>query len=220
MRYITTPDGAHHLVCQGDQRFQVVEFVGGYPFLVARILRIPEAEQPSPEVEARVLNLQNQALEALQLLPQAPQELVAAIQGMSSPGGLADLAISYMDAKSEDKQEVLETVDVAARMEKVSRLLAHRIEVLRLSAEIGKQTKASLDERQREILLREQMAAIQRQLGEGDEGKAAEIAELDAAIKAAQMPKEVETRRARNCGGWSGRLSAAEHGMVRSYLDG
>jgi len=220
VRYITTPDGAHHLVCQGDQRFQVVEFVGGYPFLVARVLRIPETEQRSPEVEARFLNLQNQALEALQLLPQAPQELVAAIQGMSSPGGLADLAISYMDARSEDKQEVLETVDVAARMEKVSRLLAHRIEVLRLSAEIGKQTKASLDERQREILLREQMAAIQRQLGEGDEGKAAEMAELDAAIKAAQMPKEVEDQARKELR----RLermpeAAAEHGMVRSYLD-
>jgi ATP-dependent Lon protease len=220
VRYITTPDGAHHLVCQGDQRFQVEEFVGGWPFLVARIRRLPEAEQASPEVEARFLNLQNQALEALQLLPQAPQELVAAIQNMSSPGGLADLAIAYMDAKPEEKQEVLETADVAARMEKVSRLLAHRIEVLRLSAEIGKQTKASLDERQREILLREQMAAIQRQLGEGDEGKAAEIAELDAAIKKAQMPKEVEDQARKELR----RLermpeAAAEHGMVRSYLD-
>ena len=84
-----------------------------------------------------------------------------------------------MDVKPEEKQEILETVDIAARMDKVSRLLAHRIEVLRLSHEIGQQTKAALDERQREVLLREQMAAIQRQLGEGDEGKAAEIAELD-----------------------------------------
>ena len=77
-------------------------------------------------------------------------------------------------------------------MDKVSRLLAHRIEVLRLSQEIGRQTKAALDERQREVLLREQMAAIQRQLGEGDEGKAAEMAELDAAITKASMPKEIE----------------------------
>ena len=77
-----------------------------------------------------------------------------------------------MDVKPEEKQEILETIDVTARMEKVSRLLAQRIEVLRLSQEIGRQTKAALDERQREVLLREQMAAIRRQLGEGEEGKA------------------------------------------------
>lgn len=220
VRYITTPDGAHHVVCQGDQRFQITEFLNGWPFLVARVLRIPESDSRSPEIEARFLNLQSQALEALQLLPQAPQELVAAIQGGQSPGALADISISYMDAKPEEKQEILETIDVSARMDKVSRLLSHRIEVLRLSAEIGKQTKASLDQRQREVLLREQMAAIQRQLGEGDEGKAAEMAELNEAITKAKMPKEVEDQARKELR----RLermpeAAAEHGMVRSYLD-
>jgi ATP-dependent Lon protease len=220
VRYITTPDGTHHLVCQGDQRFQITEYLGGWPFLVARVLRIPESETHSPAIEARFLNLQSQATEALQLLPQAPQELIAAIQGAQSPGSLADIAISYMDAKPEEKQEILETIDVSARMDKVSRLLAHRIEVLRLSAEIGQQTKASLDQRQREVLLREQMAAIQRQLGDGDEGKAAEIAELNQAIAAAQMPKDVEDQARKELR----RLermpeAAAEHGMVRAYLD-
>ncbi len=105
-------------------------------------------------------------------------------------------------------------------MEKVARLLAHRIEVMRLSREIGQQTKAALDERQREVLLREQMAAIQRQLGEGDEGKAAEIAELDEAITKAKMPKEVEQQARKELR----RLqrmpeAAAEYGMVRTYLD-
>ena len=75
-----------------------------------------------------------------------------------------------MDATPDEKQEILETVDIGARLERVSRLLAHRIEVLRLSQEIGRETKASLDARNREVLLREQMAAIQRQLGEADEG--------------------------------------------------
>ncbi len=129
VRYVTTPDGTHHVICQGDQRFQIIEFLGGWPFLVARVLRIPESDQHTPEIEARFLNLQSQALEALQLLPQAPQELIAAIQGVRSPGALADLAVSYMDVKPEEKQEILETVDVSARMDKVSRLLAHRIEV-------------------------------------------------------------------------------------------
>ena len=180
---------SHHLVCQGDQRFQILEFLSGWPFFVARKCAFRSPSRARPEIEARFLHLQRQALEALQLLPQAPAELLAAIQSITSPAALADLATAYMDVKPEEKQEILETIDVAARMEKVSRMLAQRIEVLRLSQEIGRQTKAALDERQREVLLREQMAAIQRQLGEGDEGKAAEIAELGEAITKAEDAK-------------------------------
>ncbi len=219
-RYITAPDGGHHLICQGDQRFQVAEFLNGWPFLVARALRIPEPTPSSPEIEARFLHLQNQAVEAIGLLPQVPQELLAAIRSVTSPAALADLATAYMDIKPEEKQEILETIDVLARMEKVSRLLAQRIEVLRLSAEIGKQTKAALDERQREVLLREQMAAIQRQLGEGEEGRAAEVKELSDAITKAGMPKEVEDQARKELRRFQ-RMpeAAAEAGMVRTYLD-
>jgi ATP-dependent Lon protease len=219
-RYLTAPDGSHHLVCQGEQRFQIAEFLNGWPFLVARVVRIPEPQTQSSEIEARMLHLKEQSGEAVQLLPQAPAELLAAVQGADSPGALADLLATYMDVTPEEKQEILETIDLAARMDKVARLLAHRIEVMRLSREIGLQTKASLDERQREMLLREQMAAIQRQLGEGDEGKAAEIAELGATITKAQMPKEVDEQARKELR----RLqrmpeAAAEYGMVRTYLD-
>ena len=133
VRYITTPDGSHHLVCQGEQRFQIVEYLSGWPFLVARVLRIPEPEIRTPEIEARFVNLKAQAVEAVELLPQAPAELVAAIQSIEAPAALADLAAAYMDIKPEEKQEILETVDIAARMDKVSRMLSHRIEILRLS---------------------------------------------------------------------------------------
>jgi ATP-dependent Lon protease len=219
-RYITAPDGGHHLICQGDQRFQIVEFLDGWPFLVARVLRIPEPHPASPEVEARFLHLQSQAVEAIELLPQAPPELLAAIQSVTLPAELADLTTAYMDMKPEEKQEILETIDVVARMEKVSRFLAQRIEVLRLSAEIGRQTKAALDERQREVLLREQMAAIQRQLGEGEEGRAAEVKELSEAITKAGMPKEVEDQARKELRRFQ-RMpeAAAEAGMVRTYLD-
>ena len=98
-----------------------------------------------------------------------------------------------MDIKPQEKQEILETIDLALRMDKVSRYLAERIEVLRLSHEIGQQTKATFDERQREAILREQMATIQRQLGEGD-GKAQEVAELNEAIAKAKMPPEAESQ--------------------------
>ncbi len=168
VRYITGPDGSHHIVCQGVQRVRILDFLPGTPFLAARVLHIPEPTTSSPEIEARFLNLQRQAVEAAQLLPHAPQELLAVLQGTTSPSTLADLATSYMDIKPQEKQEILETIDLALRMDKVSRYLAERIEVLRLSNEIGQQTKATFDERQREAILREQMATIQRQLGEGD----------------------------------------------------
>jgi ATP-dependent Lon protease len=120
VRYITAPDESHHVVCQGVQRARILDFLPGTPFLAARVLQIPEPANTSPEIEARFLNLQRQAIEAIQLLPQAPPELIAAFQSTSSPAALADLATSYMDIKPQDKQEILETIDLSRRMEKVS----------------------------------------------------------------------------------------------------
>lgn len=219
VRYVTTPDGSHHIVCQGEQRFRVAEFLSGWPFMVARIIRLDENDALTPEVEARYMNLQRMAIEALELLPQTPPELMGAVQAAATPGALADIVSAYLDMKPEEKQEVLETIDVAARIDRVTRLLAGRIEVLRLSAEIGKQTRSALDERQREMLLREQMAAIQRQLGEGD-GKAAEIEELNKAIAEAGMPPEVEDQAKKELRRLERTPEAAgEYGMIRSYLD-
>jgi len=219
VRYVTGPDDSHHLVCQGVQRIRILDYLPGTPFPVARVLHITEPTTNSPEIEARFLNLQRQAIEAAELLPQAPPELIAVLQATTSPSTLADLATSYMDIKPQEKQEILETIDLALRMEKVSRHLAERIEVLRLSREIGQQTKASFDERQREAILREQMATIQRQLGEGD-GKAQEVAELNEAIAKAKMPPEAENQARKEVRRYE-RMpeAAAEAGMVRSYLD-
>jgi ATP-dependent Lon protease len=219
VRYITGPDESHHIICQGVQRMRVLDYLPGTPFLAARVLHIPEPTARSPEIEARFLNLQRQAIEAAQLLPQVPPELIAALQGTTSPSNLADLTTSYMDIKPQEKQEILETVDLALRMDKVSRHLAERIEVLRLSHEIGQQTKATFDERQREAILREQMATIQRQLGEGD-GRAQEVAELNEAIAKAKMPAEAESQARKEVRRYE-RMpeAAAEAGMVRSYLD-
>ena len=220
LRYVTAPDGAHHLIAQGEQRFRVVEFLRETPYFVARIVRIEEPKATSSEIEARFLHLQSQAVEALELLPQAPPELVAGVRSADSPATLADLVAAFLDISPDEKQEILETVDISVRIDKLSRLLAHRIEVLRLSQEIRQQTKNALDERQREVLLREQLAAIQRQLGEGDAGKAQEIAALNEAVAKAGMPAEVEAAARKEIR----RLehmpeAAAEYGMTRSYLD-
>jgi ATP-dependent Lon protease len=220
VRYITAPDGTNHLICQGEQRFRVDDYLTGWPFFVAKTEKIPEPTPTSNEIEARFLHLKGQAIEAIQLLPQAPNELLATIQGVDSPGALADLVATFMDATPDEKQEILETVEIGARMERVSRLLAHRIEVLRLSQEIGRDTKASIDSRNREVLLREQMAAIQRQLGEADEGKSAEIAELEKAVANAHMPKEVDDQARKELRRLQRMPEAAgEYGMVRTYLD-
>lgn len=219
VRYITAPDGTHHIVCQGVQRARILDFLPGTPFPAARIQQIPEPTTSTPEIEARGLNLQRQAIEAIELLPQAPPELIAMFQGTTAPGALADLATSFMDIKPQDKQEVLETIDLALRVEKVSKHLAERLEVLRISNEIGQQTRASFDERQREAILREQMATIQRQLGEGD-GKAAEVAELTAAIAKANMPPEADAHAKKELRRYERMPEAAgEAGMVRTYLD-
>jgi ATP-dependent Lon protease len=219
VRYITSPDDGHHIICQGVQRARILDFIPGTPFPVARFVLIPEPTTTSPEIEARFINLQRQAVEAIQLLPQAPPELIVMFQATTSPAALADLTASYMDLKPQDKQEILETVDLATRMEKVSKFLAERLEVLRISNEIGQQTRAAFDERQREAILREQLATIQRQLGEGD-GKAQEVADLTRAIVNAKMPAEAESQAKKELRRYE-RMpeAAAEAGMVRSYLD-
>ncbi|MCX5493869.1 endopeptidase La [Kaistia dalseonensis] len=220
LRYVTAPDGTHHLICQGEQRFQVDSFLREQPFLAARVRRIDEPDIRSSDIEARFLHLRGEATEALQLLPQVPQELLSAVTNAPSPAALTDMVASYLDIGPNEKQELLETLDLATRMDKVARLLAQRIEVLRLSQEIGRQTKASIDDRQRQMLLREQMAAIQRELGEGDEGRGAEIAELTAAIDKAQMPPEVDQAARKELRRLE-RMSdaSAEYGMIRTYLD-
>jgi ATP-dependent Lon protease len=220
LRYVTAPDGVNHVIAQGERRFRVVEFTREQPFFIARIVRIEEPQAQTSEIEARFLLLKRQSLETLELLPQVPPQLVAAVQNAASASSLADLVASYLDISADEKQELLETLDVSARIDKLSRLLAHRIEVLRLSQEIGRQTKAALDERQREVLLREQLAAIQRQLGEGEAGKAQEMAELDKTIAAAKMPPDVEAAARKEMR----RLertpeAAADYGMIRAYLD-
>jgi ATP-dependent Lon protease len=219
LRYVTTQEGSHHIICQGQQRFRVEEFVGGYPFLAARVVFLEEPETESAAVEARLIELRQRARSALELLPQAPSELAEAIEQIGSAASLADLVAGFLDIKPSEKQEVLETYDLESRLDRVLTLLAERIQVLRLSQEISRQTKESMDERQREFLLREQLKTIRRELGEED-SRGAEIEELSKAISEAGMPEEAE-KEARTELKRLERMSeaATEYSMVRTYLD-
>ncbi len=219
VRYITGNEGAHHLVVQGQSRFRVLEFLEGWPFLVARVSMVETKDAMTPELEARFLQLKEQAIEAIQLLPNAPEELAVVVQGVSSPALLADMVANLLDVKNEDKQALLETFDLRRRLDKVLELLGERVGVLRISREIGEKTQKEFNERQREHVLREQMRQIQKELGEGEEGET-EIAGLKKAIEDAGMPEAVykqavkELKRLQRMGEGS-----AEGSMLRTYLE-
>jgi ATP-dependent Lon protease len=219
LRYVTATDGTHHVICRGTRRFRVIEFLRGFPFLVARVEEIGVNEVMTTEIEVRVALLKERAREAIQLLPNIPGEVAAAIDNLTSGSELADFIAGLIDAQPAEKQEILETIDVKERLDKVLTMLAQRIQVLRLSKEISEQTQQSLSSQQREHLLREQLRQIQKELGEGDE-KSAEIAELRAAIEKAGMPKEAEEQARKELK----RLermpeAAAEYAMIRAYLE-
>jgi ATP-dependent Lon protease len=218
VRFLTAPNGMHYLICQGEHRFKVVDFVPGLPFLAVRYDTVPEPVDDTPEVEALAEHLRAQAEEAIEFLPQAPPELATSLRTIESPAVLADLLAGLFDFKPIEKQSLLETIEVKTRLEKLLELMTHRLQVLKLSREIGEQTQEKLDERQREYLLREQLKTIKKELGE-DEGSP-EIDEIGKAIEDAKMPPEAEEQAQKELK----RLrsmpeAAAEHSMVRSYLD-
>jgi ATP-dependent Lon protease len=218
VRYIKAPNGVHHLICQGEQRFRTLDYLNGLPFLAARFDLIPDHISTDPNVEARATLLKQKANEAIELLPQVPPELAPALHNMESPGALADMVAGLIDLKPAEKQTVLETLKIRDRLDRVIELLTHRIEVLKLSREIGEQTQGKLDERQREYVLREQMKTIKKELGE-DETQT-ELDELRKAIADAQMPEEVEKQATKELHRLESMPdSSMEHSMVRTYLD-
>jgi len=219
VRYAGLPGGANHLMVQGERRFRVVEYLEGWPFLVASVAWIPEAKGSGTDIEARFLQLKEQAVEAVGLLPNAPDELADVVRAIEAPGQLADMVANLLDVKNEEKQEILETAELGARLDKVLEHLGKRVEVLRLSKEIGDKTKKEFDSRQREHVLREQMRQIQKELGD-EEDTAAEIEELKKAIEAAGFPEETlkhvrkEFKRLARMGEQS-----AESSMLRTWLE-
>lgn len=184
-------DGQAHAVCQGLQRIRIIELVEGYPFLAARIERLAEIGEHSTEAEALAIQLRERGTEILSLLPGVPAELAHLLQGTRSPSQLVDLAASLLDTELPEKQALLEMLSTEERLGAMLKTVTHRLEVLRLSREIGARTKEQLDDRQRRILLEEQLRTIKKALGENGEG-AREMASLGEAISAAHMPPEVD----------------------------
>lgn len=219
LRYVTGRDGSHNAIVQGVGRVRIEAVDNTAPHPVVTVSRIEEPIERGSEIDARLHQLRERAIEVLRLIEQAPPELTVTVQSIEQAGALADFVTGLLDLTTVEKQEILETIALRPRLDAVISRLAYRHEVLRLSHDIGQQTRAAMEGRQREFLLREQLKAIQKELGEGDDASP-ELDELRRKLEFAQMPPDVALQAKREMR----RLErmpegAAEAGMVRSYLE-
>ena len=219
VRMYNLPDGQRQIIVQGRQRFEIAEFIETDPFLIARVTLIEEQIPRSEEFKARIINLRQEAGKALGLLPEPMMELKVAIERIDNPLALIDIIASTMDLPLEEKQELLATFDPEQRSQKVSEKLARQISLLELSKKIGDETKGSLDKAQRQYFLREQLKAIQKELGE-DSGENVEAEELRKKVTDAKMPPHVEAEVLRELSRFERMPEmAAERSMIRTYLE-
>ncbi|MPZ77269.1 MAG: endopeptidase La [Deltaproteobacteria bacterium] len=219
IRMFSLPDGQRQIIAQGRRRFEIAEFLETEPLLIARVTMVEETTPQTKEFEARIVNLRQEASKALSLLPEPMNELKSTIERIDDPLTLIDMIASTLDLPSAEKQEILATLDPVARAQKVAEKLARQIEVLELSKKIGEETKDSMTKAQRQYFLREQLKAIQKELGEED-GKGVETEELRKKIYDARMPPDVEKEALRELS----RLErmpegAAEYSSIRTYFD-
>jgi ATP-dependent Lon protease len=218
-RMMKVPDGTLRVLVQGGQRVRITDYVAEEPYLVARIELMEDVLEPSPELEALTRNVQNTFSEIIEAIPYLPEELQLAVANIDDPSALAHLIAGALRISTEEKQELLEEVDVGKRLRRLSEILARELEVVRLGTKIQSQVESEIDKGQREYFLRQQMKAIQEELGEGDEQQA-ELAELRERIEAAELPEEARRQAERELGRLEKLPSAAaEYGVIRTYLE-
>jgi len=207
------------LLVQGLSRFQVKEFIKGQAYLKAQVTHIREIDQKNKRIEALMANIVGQFTKIIALSPGLPQEMEAMANSIQEPGILADMIASTLNIKIEDKQQVLETADVKKRLNEVTRLVNHQLEILELGNKIQTQVKGDMDKRQREYYLREQLKAIKEELGEKDEDSV-EVDEYRAKIDESNMPEEASKEAERELKRLS-RMhpSSSEYTVASTYLD-
>jgi ATP-dependent Lon protease len=218
-KMIKVPDGTLRILVQGLRRVRVAEPAGDEPYLVARIEEVPDVVEGSPEVEALTRNVQNLFARVIGLVAYLPEELQLAAANVDDPSALCHLVVSTLRLKTEEKQKVLELADVRQRLREVSAILQRELEVYELGTKIQSQVASEIEKGQREYFLRQQLKAIQEELGEGDPEQA-EIAELRERLAEKKLPEEVRKAVERELGRLE-RLpsAAAEYGVIRTYLD-
>ncbi len=206
------------VLVQGIKRFRVKKWLSFAPYPKAEVETLEEKYEKTKEIEALNMNLKRLAGRIVELSPQVPQELVGAIQNIEESGILIDFVAGALTTEFEKKQDILETLDIKERFEKINSILSHQVEVLELRDKIQSKVKGSLDKTQREYVLREQLKAIKKELGESDE-RESEIEEFRQKIKNAKMPPEAEKEANSELDRMSSMPPAApEYSIIRTYL--
>ena len=218
-RMMKVPDGTLRILVQGSERIRILDYVSEQPYLVARIEAMPDVLEQSTELEALTRNVQSTFSEIIEAIPYLPEELQLAVANLDEPSALSHLIAGALRISTEEKQELLETVDVTKRLRRLAEILARELEVVQLGSKIQSQVESEIDKGQREYFLRQQLKAIQEELGEGDEQQA-ELNELRERIEEAGLPEEAQKAAERELS----RLEklppvAAEYGVIRTYLE-
>jgi ATP-dependent Lon protease len=212
-------DDRAQLLVQGISRFRVKEFVPGKPYLRAGVEKIEDIESKDTETEALIANIISQFTKVVDLSPALPQEVAQMAATIQEPGTLADMIASTLNVSTEEKQKILEIIEVKKRLREVTRMVNHQLEVLELGNKIQSQVKGDMDKKQREYYLRQQLKAIREELGETDE-ETMEVEEYRAKVQEKNLPEEARKEAERELNRMS-RMhpSSAEYTVVSTYLD-
>ena len=219
MQELKLPDGTAKALVEGQQRFRIVEYVQTEPYFLVRVELIEEPIGADVETEALMRALVADFERAAELGKPIPQEVLIAASAIEEPGRLADFVAFHLNLKVEEKQDILEALEPRDRLEKATRSLKKELEILELGSKIQNRVKESMTKTQREYFLREQLKAIQQELGQFDEVQA-EVEEYTDKIRECGMPEEVAEKALKELG----RLEkmpaqSAETSVIRTYLD-
>lgn len=218
-RMFRTPDGTIRLVVQGIARCRILDYVQEEPYLTANIALSPESSEEGLELEAMARNARDQFEHIAEMVPSIPRELVSSVITLEDPLQTVYTISNFQRMDLEEAQELLELESISEKLHRLVGILTHEAEVLEIGQKIQNEARSEIDKVQREYFLREQLKAIQRELGEADE-QSAEIEDFRKKIEIADMPEEAEKQSRRELERL-GRLpsAAAEYGVIRTYLD-
>jgi ATP-dependent Lon protease len=218
-RMLKVPDGSLRILVHGAQRVHIDAWTQTEPYLAARVSEIPERTSEGRELTALTRNVQQTFTQIVQAVPYLPEELEMAVANLDDPSALSHLIAGALRLSTEERQSLLEEADVERRLRRLTEMLAREADIVAIGSRIQDQVQSEMDRGQREWFLRQQLKAIQAELGEQDPAEA-EVSELREQLDQANLPEAVRTQADRELA----RLeklpqAAAEHGVIRSYLE-
>jgi ATP-dependent Lon protease len=218
-RMLRIPDGSLRILVAASQRVRIDEWTATEPYLVARITEVPDVVREGPEITALMRNVQQTFMQIVDAVPYLPEELELAVANIDDPAALSWVIAGALRMPTAERQALLEETDVAKRLRRLSEFLAREAEVAAIGSRIQSEVQSEMERGQREYFLRQQLKAIQAELGEQDPVEA-EVEELREQLRAAALPDDVRTAAERELSRLE-RLpqAAAEHGVIRSYLE-